>query len=203
MQKILIAEDDPCIYEELTALLRANGYEPVDSPPCDLALLDINLPDENGFERCRKLRMRINVPVIFLTARDSFEDEILGLGVGADDYIRKPYNSSVLLMRIEKLLRRNMSTVVTKRELTLDFSEMKVCYGAKSSYLTKNEARILGCLMKNELCSKEKLLEELWNTSEYLDESTLYVNISRLREKLRDIGASGFVSTVRGVGYRL
>lgn len=85
MDKILVAEDDESIREELTALLRANGYQTVDAPPCDLALLDVNLPDESGFELCRKLRMQSDVPVIFLTARVSSEDEIIGFGVGADD----------------------------------------------------------------------------------------------------------------------
>ena len=106
MDKILVAEDDESIREELTALLRANGYQTVDAPPCDLALLDVNLPDESGFELCRKLRMQSDVPVIFLTARVSSEDEIIGFGVGADDYVRKPYNSSVLLARIARLLKR-------------------------------------------------------------------------------------------------
>lgn len=100
MERIFVAEDDESIREELKTLLEANGYKAVDAPPCDLALLDVNLPGENGFEICRKLRMHSDVPVIFLTARDSAEDEIVGFGVGADDYIRKPYNSSVLLMRL-------------------------------------------------------------------------------------------------------
>ncbi|MCX4314121.1 MAG: response regulator, partial [Clostridia bacterium] len=120
MYKILIAEDDPTIREELAALLAANGYRAVDAPPCDLALLDVNLPDENGFERCRKLRKQHDVPVIFLTARDSDEDELIGFGVGADDYIRKPYNSSVLLMRIDRLLKRRARTAIERRGLTLD-----------------------------------------------------------------------------------
>lgn len=106
MERILVAEDDESIREELTALLAANGYRAVDAPPCELALIDVNLPGENGFELCRKLRMQSDVPVVFLTARDSAEDEIVGFGVGADDYIRKPYNSSVLLMRIARLLKR-------------------------------------------------------------------------------------------------
>ena len=90
MDRILIAEDDASIREELSQLLRANGYQVVEEPPCELALLDINLPGENGFERCRKLRMHSDVPVIFLTARGSAEDELLGVGMGADDYIRNP-----------------------------------------------------------------------------------------------------------------
>lgn len=203
MYKIMIAEDDPSIREELKLLLRTDGYAVVDAPPCDLALLDVNLPGENGFELCRKLRMHSNAPVIFLTARDAAEDELIGFGVGADDYIRKPYNSAVLLTRIRRLLNRRASAVLTKRGLTLALSDMTATYGERSTELTKNETRILYCLMTDELCDKQKILEELWNDSLYIDENTLYVNINRLREKLKSIGATDFIRTVRGVGYRL
>ncbi len=203
MDRILIAEDDESIREELKTLLAANGYRTVDAPPCELALLDVNMPNESGFELCRKLRTQSAVPIIFLTARDSAEDELLGFGMGADDYIRKPYNSSVLLARIARLLKRQPSSSQTVRGLTLELSDMRVCYGNKNAELTKNETRILHCLMQKELCTKENIFEELWENSLYVDENTLYVNINRLREKLRDIGAVDFIRTVRGVGYRL
>ena len=121
MEKILVIEDDESIRRELVTLLVANGYETVAEPPCDLALLDVNLPGESGFELCRQLRQHSDVPVIFLTGRDSAEDEILGFGVGADDYIRKPYHSSVLLARMARLLKRRSSPVMTARDLTLSF----------------------------------------------------------------------------------
>ncbi len=203
MDRILIAEDDVSIREELTQLLRSNGYQVVEEPPCELALLDINLPGESGFERCRKLRMHSDVPVIFLTARDSAEDELLGFGMGADDYIRKPYHSSVLLARIERLLRRKNSTLLTSRELSLDLAGMKVTFRDQSAELTRNETRILACLMRRELCTREEIIEDLWQNSLYVDENTLYVNINRLRDKLKKLGASGYIRTVRGVGYRL
>lgn len=203
MHKIWIAEDDQSIRQELTTLLRANGYQPVFEPPCDLALLDINLPGENGFALCRKLRQTSDVPVIFLTAREAAEDEILGFGMGADDYIRKPYNSTVLLARIDRLLKRKHSTRLTVRELTLDLSDMTVSYRGAVQELTKNETRILACLMQKDLCSREEIIEDLWQNSLYIDENTLYVNVNRLRDKLRRLGADGFIRTVRGVGYRL
>lgn len=202
MYTILIAEDDASIKEELTVLLQANGYAVTEEPPCDLALLDVNLPGENGFERCRKLRMHTDVPIVFLTARDSAEDELVGFGVGADDYIRKPYHSSVLLARIDRLLKRK-TDVLSARGLTLSLSEMAVSYGSEKAELTKNETRILYCLFRNDLCPKEKILEELWDNSLYVDENTLYVNIGRLRGKLRRLGGGDFIRTVRGVGYRL
>lgn len=203
MEKILVIEDDESIRRELVSLLQANGYEAVAEAPCDLALLDINLPDENGFELCRRLRQHSDVPVIFLTARDSAEDEILGFGMGADDYIRKPYHSSVLLARIARLLKHRNSSVLTAGDLTLDLAQMTVSREGKAQELTKNEARILACLMKKKLCTREEIVEDLWENSLYIDENTLYVNISRLREKLSSLGAGEYIRTVRGVGYRL
>lgn len=203
MTQILIVEDDTGIREELASLLRANGYLPVEKPPCDLALLDINLPGKNGFELCRRLRQQSDVPVIFLTARSTAEDELLGFGVGADDYIRKPYNSAVLLARIARLLQRKATPLLTVRGLSLHLAVLTVSYGGRTEELTKNETRILACLMKKELCTREEIIEDLWNNSLYVDENTLYVNINRLRDKLARIGADGFIRTVRGVGYRL
>ena len=203
MKRILIVEDDDSIRSELTILLRSNGYQPVADPPCDLALLDINLPGENGFEVCRKLRQTSRVPVIFLTARDSAEDEVLGFGMGADDYIRKPYHSSVLLARIARLLGRSDAPAMTARGLTLHLADMSIEYKGRTAELTKNETRILVCLMSKELCTREEIIEDLWSNSLYIDENTLYVNITRLREKLKTCGADGFIRTVRGVGYRL
>ena len=203
MEKILVVEDDQRIREELMTLLRANGYQPVLEPPCDLALLDINLPGENGFEICRRLRQSSDMPIIFLTARESAEDEILGFGMGADDYIRKPYHSTVLLARIARLLKHRNSAVLTVRGLTLDLSDMTVSYENKKRELTKNETRILFCLMQKELCTREEIIEDLWQNSFYIDENTLYVNVNRLREKLRQLGAEDFIRTVGGVGYRL
>lgn len=203
MEKILVIEDDESIRLELAALLRANGYLPVGKPPCDLALIDINLPGESGYELCRKLRQHSDAPVIFLTAREAPEDELLGFSVGADDYIRKPYHSSVLLARIARLLKRTDKAVLTVRDLTLDLSNLTLVYKGRREELTKNETRILACLMKKELCTRDEIIEDLWNNSLYVDDNTLSVNINRLREKLKRLGAEGYLRTVRGVGYRL
>lgn len=203
MDRILVVEDDKSIREELMTLLRANGYGTVSQPPCDLALLDVNLPGESGYELCRRLRLNSDVPVIFLTGRDSPEDELIGFGVGADDYIRKPYNSAVLLARIARLLKRKNNPLMSAGELTLNLSELTAGYRGEVLELTKNEARILACLMKKELCTRQELVEDLWQNNLYIDENTLYVNINRLREKLKKLGADGYIRTVRGVGYRL
>ncbi len=203
MERILVMEDDISVKNELITLLHANGYKTVDTPPCELALLDINLPLESGLEVCRKLRLNSDIPVIFLTARESSEDELLAFGVGADDYIRKPYNSSVLLARISRLLKRKNASVLSLNGLTLDFTAMTVSMNGNTAELTKNETRILACLMKKELCTKQEIIEDLWQNSLYIDENTLYVNIQRLRQKLKEIGGNTLIRTVRGVGYRL
>ena len=203
MKRILIMEDDYAIYTELKTLLQTNGFQIVDSEPCDLILMDINLPGESGFTLCRKLRQKSDVPVIFLTARDTPEDEVLAFGVGGDDFIRKPYNWAVLLARINRLLKSTNSSVLTVKGLTLNLPEMKAGFEGNSIELTKNETHILWCLMQKELCTKEEIIEELWTNGMYIDGNTLYVNIGRLREKLSKIGAIDYVRTVRGVGYRL
>lgn len=203
MKRICVVEDDTAIRTELFQLLAANGYQPVDGGECDLILMDVNLPGESGFARCRKIRESSDIPVIFLTARDTPEDELLAFAVGGDDFIRKPYHSSVLLARIARMLKNTGSERMTERGLTLDLPGMKAEYAGKYVELTKNEARILWCLMQKELWTREELIEDLWTNGMYIDSNTLYVNIGRLRDKLKSIGADDFIRTVRGVGYRL
>jgi len=203
MERILVAEDDDSIRNELLRLLRAHGYDPVSEPPCDLALLDVNLPQQSGFSLCRKLKERFpSLPVIFLTARDNVEDELTGFGLGADDYIRKPFHASVLLARIARLLKRN-ENVFTVRELTLEPNALILRFRERETLLTRNEMLILNCLMLKPVCTRNDLVEELWEKGCYLDDNALYVNISRLRAKLKDLGADDYLQTVRGVGYRL
>lgn len=203
MKRIQIIEDDAAIRAELKTLLQANGYATVEEGGCDLVLMDVNLPGESGFTLCRKLRQSSSAPVIFLTARDTPEDELLAFGVGGDDFIRKPCNSAVLLARIARILKTTASDTLTVRGLTLDLSGMKALFVGEAVELTKNEARILRCLMQKELCARDDLIEDLWTNGMYIDGNTLYVNIGRLREKLGQIGARDFIRTVRGVGYRL
>ena len=202
MKRIMIVEDDETLAEELSILLKRNGYEPVVSEPCDLILMDVNLPGESGFSRCRKIKEKSSVPVIFLTARNTPEDEILGFAVGCDDYIRKPYNSLVLLARIERLLKTETQDPEV-RGLKVKRGEMKVQYNGMETDLTRNEMRILLCLMKRGLASRTEIVEDLWSEGIYVDENTLYVNIARLRDKLSTIKAEDFIHTVRGVGYRI
>lgn len=203
MKRIQIIEDDAAIRMELKILLEVNGYRVVENGPSDLILMDVNLPGENGFTRCRKLRQTSDTPVIFLTARDTPEDELLAFGVGGDDFIRKPYHSAVLLARIERILKNSANDSLTVRGLNLDLPGMQAAYEGNIVELTKNEAHILWCLMQKDLCTRDELIEDLWAKGTYIDGNTLYVNIGRLRDKLARIGAKDFIRTVRGVGYRL
>lgn len=199
MKKILVVEDDAAIYEELTTLLAANGYEPVAEGECDLVLMDVGLPETDGFERVRKLRLKSKVPVIFLSARKNPEDELMGFGVGGDDYIAKPYNSAVLLARIGRLLKADGA--IESRGLRL--SGLKLTYQGNSIELTRNESKILELIMRKSEVGRDEVIAALWEDGMYIDDNTLNVNINRLRAKLKSIGAGEFVKTVRGYGYAL
>lgn len=119
------------------------------------------------------------------------------------DFIRKPYNSAILLARIARTLKTTANDTLTVRGLTLDLSGMRAVFGGTAVELAKNEVRMLRCLMQKDICTREELIEDLWTNGMYIDGNTLYVNIGRLREKLGQIGATDFIRTVRGVGYRL
>ena len=220
MTKILVVEDDHQIQQELVLLLQRNGFEAqaltsfesvpqqiVTAHP-DLVLLDLNLPGIDGQQICREVRQLSNVPIIVVTSRNTDLDELMVLSLGADDFIAKPYNTQILLMHITSVLRRANSDVTTGTKLshagvTLDSSSCKVSANQKSVELTKNELRILSLLMQNAgtVVSRQRIQEELWQSDEFVDDNTLTVNISHLRNTLASIGVEGFVMTRRGLGY--
>ena len=220
MTKILVVEDDHQIQQELVLLLQRNGFEAqaltsFESVPQqiiaahpDLVLLDLNLPDIDGQQICREVRQLSNVPIIVVTSRNTDLDELMVLSLGADDFIAKPYNTQILLMHITSVLRRANSDVTTGTKLshagvTLDSSSCKVSANQKSVELTKNELRILSLLMQNAgtVVSRQRIQEELWQSDEFVDDNTLTVNISHLRNTLASIGIEDFVMTRRGLGY--
>lgn len=220
MTKILVVEDDHQIQQELVLLLQRNGFEaqaltPFESVPQqiiaahpDLVLLDLNLPGIDGQQICREVRQLSNVPIIVVTSRNTDLDELMVLSLGADDFIAKPYNTQILLMHITSVLRRANSDVTTGTKLshagvTLDSSSCKVSANQKSVELTKNELRILSLLMQNAgtVVSRQRIQEELWQSDEFVDDNTLTVNISHLRNTLASIGVEDFVMTRRGLGY--
>ena len=220
MTKILVVEDDHQIQQELVLMLQRNGFEAqalssFESVPQqivaahpDLVLLDLNLPGIDGQQICREVRQLSNVPIIVVTSRNTDLDELMVLSLGADDFIAKPYNTQILLMHITSVLRRANSDVTTGTKLshagvTLDSSSCKVSANQKSVELTKNELRILSLLMQNAgtVVSRQRIQEELWQSDEFVDDNTLTVNISHLRNTLASIGVEDFVMTRRGLGY--
>lgn len=218
--KIAIVEDDMKIREELSKLLKNNGYETIifndfeniplliKNSEANLVLLDINLPFENGYEICRKIKNESNIPIIFVTSRDSTEDEIMSIKVGGIDFITKPYDTIILLEKIKRAINLTVPKnfkEMTKKGYTLDLHLSLLKYKDQEIELTRNEFRILYYFFMNDerVISKEELLEKLWNDKYYLDENILLVNINRLRKKAEEIGIKDLLENVRGKGYKL
>lgn len=217
---IVIVEDDPIIREKLSILLQDAGYKTtliedfenvVDNLleiDANLILLDINLPYMDGYDICKKIKEKSNIPIIFVTSRDTTEDEIKSIRVGGVDFITKPYNKIVLLEKIKRALKLN--NPINFRELTkngyaLDLHLSILKYQDKEIELTRNEFRILYYFFTNSgrLITKDELLEKLWNDKYYLDDNILSVNINRLRNKAKEIGITDFLTNIRGKGYKL
>lgn len=220
MARIFIVEDDVSLRESLVRMLELRGYECaccesfadaareilLAAPDC--VLLDLSLPGAYGHEICRDVRKRSDVPVIVVTSSDSEFDEVLSLGIGADDFITKPYRPAALLARIERALARLSATaaseVIEHRGVSLNISRAEVSFQGKTVELPRNELRILRTLMQNAgvILSRADLMEELWQTDSFVDDNTLTVNVNRLRRSLDAIGVpEDFVSTKRGLGY--
>lgn len=215
---ILIVEDEKSIRDELTLSLENAGYtvtcienfvnilEQISMFNPDLILLDIGIPESNGYSICMEIRKGSKVPIIFVTSKDTLADELRALSLGGDDYISKPYDLSRLLARIQAVLRRNSkanSEVLTVNGLTCSIAKGEATYGGHKIDITKNEAKILWCLMQKagNIVSRMDLIEYLWENQVYIDDNTLSVNINRLRNKLEDIGLLDYITTKRGLGY--
>ena len=215
---IFVCEDDLPMAQDLCAILRKYGYEAdftrsfsnvaadiaVQKP--DLVLLDINLPQYDGFHICRELRKASEIPVIMITSRDSEMDELMSMNLGADDYVTKPFNMQILLAHIASVLRRStpvQENVLTHRGAVLNLTRGTLEFAGTTVELTKNEQRILHVLMQSPHCivSRTKLMDALWQSDEFIDDNTLTVNINRLRRKLESIGLTDFLMTRRGQGY--
>ncbi len=217
---IVIVEDDPMIREKLSILLEDAGYKTtliedfenvmatLLKEDANLILLDINLPYMDGYDICKKIKEQSNIPIIFVTSRDTTEDEIKSIQVGGVDFITKPYNKIVLLEKIKRALKLNDPVnfrELTKNGYTLDLHLSILKYQDKEIELTRNEFRILYYFFINSgrLITKDELLEKLWNDKYYLDDNILSVNINRLRNKAKEIGITDFLTNVRGKGYKL
>ena len=232
MFKILIIEDDQSIRDGLTSLLLSSNYLPLtlemdqitvdkikESKP-DLILLDINLPEINGRDFIRQIRKDLNTPIIMVTSQNTEMDEALSISYGADDFITKPYNPTILLLRIAAILRRanSVSDAMIYRNLQVDFKKGAISkinpnsknisadYSKKQTIeLTKNELLIFRTLLFNQerSVSRNELMTELWDNCEYINDNALTVNISRLRDKLEKLGEKDTIETRKGLGYIL
>lgn len=220
MAKILIIEDEKSIRDELVILLQNAGYdtavledfqnsiEQIETIMPQLILLDVGLPGQDGYRICMELRKTSQIPVIFVTSRNTSMDELRALSLGGDDFISKPYDLPVLLARIQALLRRSGQTekdTLTANGLTLFLSKGEIEHDGRRVDITRNEAKILSCLMKapGHIVSRADLIEFLWDNQVYIDDNTLSVNMTRLRGKLNDIGLPDYIKTKRGLGYRI
>ena len=200
MKKILIVEDDTSISEELKNLLDTagyngvilkdfeNSYEEIKRENPDLILLDINIPKLNGEMLLQKIRKESSVPIIMVTSKNTETDEVLSLSYGANDYITKPYNPTILLLRINNLFKRieNKNDILTYNDLTVDPKKGIIKNDKEELILTKNEMIIFTFLLANRgnIVTRDDLMTDLWNNNEYINDNALNVNISRLRNKL-------------------
>lgn len=221
--KILIIEDEINIREELSQLLHNALYEvctihdftdvahQVFENNPDLILLDISLPGKDGLSVCTEIRAVSEVPIIFVTALASSMDELNGMLKGGDDYITKPYQPPILLARIAAVLKRSQknqpedSSRLEHNLITLDVAKSTISSPDQTTELTKNELQILYCLFchKGEIVSRADLIECLWDNQIFIDDNTLSVNITRIRNKLKEIGIEEFIHTKRGMGYQI
>lgn len=219
--KIMIVEDHEPIRNELKILLSKYGYEIIAldrfdtvvedclREDVDLILLDINLPFYDGYYVCRTIREKSEVPIIVVTSRDSEMDELMSINLGADDFVTKPYNTQILLARISAMLKRTQKETVNDslqyKGLKLQLNNSTVIYKDHEIELSKNEIRILYTLLqhKENIVSRDQLMESLWQSNEFIDDNTLTVNINRVRKKLEAAGLKDFIKTKRGQGYMI
>ena len=222
MYKILIIEDDKSIRDGLKELLLSSNYLPltlemeqiniqrIKELNSDLILLDISLPSINGRDLIRQIRKESNTPIVMVTSQNTEMDEALSISYGADDFIAKPYNPTILLLRIAAIMRRvgNSSEVKNYRDLQVDLKKgtlTKIGPKKRTVELTKNELLIFRFLLFNQerIVSRNELMTELWDNCEYINDNALTVNISRLRDKLEKLGEENTIETRKGLGYIL
>ena len=222
MQKIFLVEDDKTISQLVAKNLTNWGYQvqevkdfqtilkQIDDFQPHLIILDISLPFFNGYYWCQEIRKTSRVPIMFLSSHDQPMDIVMAINMGADDFVTKPFEMTVLLAKIQGLLRRTYDFVGEQsllwfEQVALDLKTMQVSYTEAVEELTRNEFQILRVLFEHgkEVVSREALMRELWNSDIFVDDNTLSVNIARLRKKLTELGLSDLIATKKGVGYGL
>jgi len=223
MNKILLVEDDLSLIDGLEFSLQKNGFnvniaktvkEALDifeDNNYDLFILDLTLPDGTGFEICKKIRQTSNIPIIFLTASDEEVNIVMGLDIGGDDYITKPFKLNELISRINALMRRTkLSNIeqnqVQSNDIMINLVESRVYKNKNEIEVTTAEYRLLCLFMKNPniVLTREIILDRLWdNNGSFIDDNTLSVYIRRLRCKVEDDPEKPkYLLTIRGVGYK-
>ena len=219
MKRIMIIEDETALREELSVLLKNAGYEPIavtdysnvseqmKSANSDLILLDINLPNVNGETLLQDFRKSSDTPVIMLTSRTTEIDEVLSMSYGADDYITKPYNPTILLLRISAVLKRSAKVGAVQKYHDVEVSTVKgsLTRNGSEQILTKNEMIIFQLLLdrQGEIVTRDALMTALWDNDEFVNDNALSVNISRLRGKLAELGLPEAIETRKKQGYVL
>jgi DNA-binding response OmpR family regulator len=221
---VLIVEDDNVIREGLQISLRQDGYDVLTAATqnealdmisgqesIDIYLLDVMLPDGDGYTICKEIRKKSDTPILFLTACDDEVHTVLGLEQGADDYIAKPFRIRELLARMKAILRRTGKETIPKSRLligdnTLDLQAGKLYRNEKNVELTAMEYRLLLIFVnhRGQTLSRQQLLNDIWDEAgDFVNDNTLTVYIKRLREKLGDYEGQPLIQTVRGIGYRM
>lgn len=222
MYKILIVEDDDIIAKSIKKYLESWSYEvqivqdfnSVDQEfedfRADLVLMDITLPYFNGYYWCEKIRKTSNKPIIFISSAGDDMNIVMAISKGGDDFVAKPFDLSVLLAKIQAVLRRTYELNFQKSTfeisgLTFDIDKSQIAKDGQTADLSKNESMILKMLLehKNRIVSREDLMVYLWDTDEFVDDNTLTVNINRLRKKLSTLGIDDLIKTKKGQGYLL
>ena len=225
MRKILIIEDDQTLRRQIKEILESYAYSVVEvtdfrrieecfmNEAPDLVILDINLPYYDGNYYCRMFRKRSNIPIIIISARNGDMDQILSMELGADEYVIKPFHIQVLLAKVNALVRRLYGeyAVSNSKEnhwnevqgLVLDDKSFKLSYQEHTVELSKTEYRLMKAFLTqpNTVLTREELLEALWDMTDFIDDNTLTVNVTRLRGKLKEITYPEVIKTKRGVGY--
>ena len=219
MKRIMIVEDDEIMRKELCDLLKSSSYlvnyirnfknsmEEILNCNPDLVLLDINIPYLNGELLLKEIRKESNLPIIMLTSKSDEIDEALSITYGADDYITKPYNPTILLLRIQNIFKRmsQNNSILKYKDIVVDLNKSELKKKNEILILTKNEMIIFSYLLNNQekIVSRDELMTYLWNNEEYINDNALTVNISRLRSKLSNFGYSNAIETRKGQGYIL
>ena len=219
MKKIAVVEDEVYTWEELCNMLEKAGYsalevtvfenaaEQLTALAPDLVILDLNLPEISGFQICWDLKQKTSIPVLVLTSRDQMSDELQALRLGADEYLTKPCRKERLLARIANILKRfeGRSNLLEGQGFLLDRGTYTLYINNTSVTLPRNQGKLLEALLAggNQLVTSKQLCRALWDTTEFIDENALQVNLTRLKKTMANLGMKQKVVAVRGLGYRL